>query len=102
MVLFALVVLWAAARAAITVCVAEVKNGKLIVTRGALAPRVLDDLRDIVKRPRVRSATLRVVRAKDKARIEVRGNVGEAQLQRLRNVIGNTPLAQLTRKTRKG
>lgn len=96
-----LLLVWANARAAITIAVAEVKDGKLELTRGGLSPRVLGDLRDIVARPRIKSATLRIVRAKDRARIEVTGEVSEQHVQRLRNVIGNVPLAQLVKASRK-
>ena len=87
--------LWFSARSAITVCVAEVEKGKLRVTKGGLAPRFLEDLRDVVRRPRVKLATIRVLRAKDRARIEVKGEISDAQLQQLRNVIGSAPLAKL-------
>ena len=90
-----LVVLWLAARSAITVCLAEVRDGKLTITRGAIAPRVLADLRDVVKKPRVKRATIRIVRAKDRARAEMSGDLSEAQIQRVRNVVGTVPLAQL-------
>lgn len=92
----ALTALWFATRAAITVCVAEIDKGKLRVVRGALAPRVLDDLRDIVRKPKVAWAVLRITRAKDMARLEVKGDISKDQLQQLRNVVGTTPLAKLT------
>ena len=95
-----LVALWVSSRAAITIAVAEIRDGKLEVTRGAISPRVLGDLRDVVARPRVASATLRILRAKDRARVEVRGKVSEQQVQRLRNVVGNVPVAQLVKATR--
>jgi uncharacterized protein DUF3634 len=96
-----LLLVWANARAAITIAVAEIRNGKIELTRGALSPRVLDDLRDVVLRPPIKSASLRIVRAKDRARIEVRGKVSEQQLQRLRNVVGNVRVAQLMRTDRR-
>jgi hypothetical protein len=96
-----LVLVWANARAAITIAVAEVKDGKMEITRGALSPRVVSDMRDIVSRPRIKSATVRILRAKDHARVEVAGNVPEQQLQRLRNVVGTLPLAQLVKATRR-
>ncbi|HEY8040215.1 MAG TPA: DUF3634 family protein [Polyangiaceae bacterium] len=96
-----LLLVWANARSAITVAVAEVKDGKLELTRGGLSPRVLGDLRDIVARPRVKGATVRVIRAKDRARVEVTGDISEHQVQRLRNVIGNVPLAQLVKADRR-
>lgn len=96
-----LLLVWANSRAAITIAIAEIKEGKLELTHGGLAPRVLDDLRDIVSRPRIKSATLRIVRSKDHARIEVRGKVEDHQLQRLRNVVGNLRVAQLVRAGRR-
>jgi hypothetical protein len=51
-----------------------------------------------VRRPKVKGATLRILREKGHARLEARGDFSEEQLQRLRNVIGTIPLAQLTRK----
>lgn len=94
--LAALVLLWFAARGAITLCIAEVREGKLEVTHGGLAPRVLADLSDVLVRPRVERATLRVVRARDHAKVEATGDLTAAQLQQLRNVIGSVPLAKLS------
>jgi hypothetical protein len=96
-----LTLVWANARAAITIAVAEIRDGKLEVTRGGLSPRVLGDLRDIASRPRIKSATVRVIRAKDRARVEVHGEVSEQQVQRFRNVIGNVPVAQLVKANRR-
>lgn len=96
-----LLLVWANARAAITIALAEVRDGKLELARGTLSPRVLGDLRDIVSRPSIKSATLRIVRAKDHARVEVHGEVSEQQLQRLRNVIGNVRIAQLVKADRR-
>lgn len=88
--------LWAAARAAVTVCVIDVRGGKAHVARGALARRVLSDIEDVVARPRIERATLRIVRSQGHARLEVTGDVPDTQLQRLRNVVGSVPLAKLT------
>jgi hypothetical protein len=96
-----LLLVWASSRNAITIAVAEVQDGKLEVTRGGLSPRVVGDLRDVVSRPKVKSATLRILRQKDRARIEVHGEISEQQVQRLRNVVGNVPVAQLVRAGRK-
>ena len=96
-----LTLVWAQSRAAITIAVAEIRDGKLEITRGGLSPRVLGDLRDVASRPRIESATLRIIRAKDRARVEVQGKVSEQQVQRFRNVIGNVPVAQLVKATRR-
>jgi hypothetical protein len=94
-IVVALIALWAASRAAITVCVLEVTSGKVSLRRGAIAPRILADLEDVVERPRVAAATLRVVRDAGRARLEIQGDVSEPQKQRLRNVVGALPLAKL-------
>jgi hypothetical protein len=100
-VAFLLTLVWASARSAVTVAVVEVRDGKLELVRGGLSPRVLGDLRDVVARPPIRSATLRIVRGKPHGRVEVRGKVSEQQVQRLRNVVGNVPMAQLVKATRR-
>jgi hypothetical protein len=91
----ALVALWLSARAAITVCVAEVRDGRVEVTRGGIAPRLLADLADVVARPAVARATIRVVRSSGAAEVEMRGDLSAAQMQQIRNVIGSVPLAKL-------
>ena len=96
-----LLLVWVNARAAITIALLEIVDGETRVTRGGLSPRVLEELRDVASRPRIKSATLRIVRAKDRARIEVRGNVSDQQLQRLRNIVGNVRLSQLARAGRR-
>jgi hypothetical protein len=96
-----LLLVWSRSRAAITLAVAEIRQGKVEITRGGLAPRVLGDLRDIASRPRIDSATLRIVRARDRARVEIRGAVSDVQTQRIRNVIGNVPVAQLVKASRR-
>jgi hypothetical protein len=94
--LLAMLLLWFSARSAITVCVAEVRDGKLEVTHGGVAPRILADLGDVLRRPRVERATLRIVRSRGHAEVQASGDLTEAQLQQLRNVIGSVPLAKLT------
>jgi hypothetical protein len=90
-----LLVVWGSARSAITIAVLEIRDGKLEVIKGGLSPRVLGDLRDVALRPRIESATLRIIRAKDRARVEIQGKVGDPQVQRIRNVVGTVPVAQL-------
>jgi hypothetical protein len=93
--LLAVALLWLAARSAITVCIAEVRDGKLEVTHGGLAPRILADLTDVLRRPRVERATLRIVRARARAQVEATGDLTPGQLQQIRNVVGSVPLAKL-------
>jgi hypothetical protein len=85
------------ARAAVTVCVMEVKNGKVRVVRGMIAPRILSDIADVVAKPSVQRATVRITRSGGYARLHVKGVVPEGQRQQLRNVVGSVPLAQLAR-----
>ena len=87
--------LWASARAATTVAVVEIRDGKVEVKSGGLAPRILGDIKDIARRPKIARATLRISRDKDRAALTVRGTVSEAQEQQLRNVVGSVPLAKL-------
>jgi hypothetical protein len=89
------VALWVSARSAITVCVLEVRGGAVRVARGALAPGILSDIEDVMARPRVDAATLRIVRNEGLARLDVSGNVSPEQRQQLRNVVGSVPLAKL-------
>ena len=97
MLAIALAALWVAARSAVTVMVAEISDGRLEVMKGGVSERVLADLRDVVKRPKVKRATLRITRAKDRAQVHVSGDVSAAQQQQLRNVVGTVPLAKLVR-----
>ncbi len=96
-----LLLVWANARAAITIALMEIKDGEIRLTRGALSPRVLDDLRDVASQPRIKSASVRIVRAKDHARVQVHGSVSDHQLQRIRNIVGNVSLSQLVRARRR-
>ena len=90
-----------AVRNALTILVAEVKDGVVVVKRGGVAPRVLADLADVVARPPVRSATLRIARSNGGAVLAARGDLSEAQLQQLRNVIGTVPRAMLVNTRRR-
>jgi hypothetical protein len=93
--------LWLSARRAITICVLEVVEGKVTLTKGSLSPRVLSDVEDVVRKPKVKSATLRLSRAKDFATLEASGSLTKTQRQQLQNLIGNVPVAKLAG-TRRG
>ncbi len=98
----ALGMLWFAARGAITLLVAEVREGTLEVTRGAVAPRIVADLSDVVaRRPHVRRGTIRILRSGGRATVETSGDFSAAQEQQLRNVVGSVPLAKLVNATAK-
>ena len=99
--LAALVALWLAARAATTVCVLEVERGRVRVTRGGIAPRVLGDIADVVRRPAVARATVRITRDGGRAALAMTGDLTPDQRQQLRNVVGTVPLARLGRARRR-
>ncbi|HEY2514275.1 MAG TPA: DUF3634 family protein [Polyangiaceae bacterium] len=88
-------------RNALIILVAEVKDGVVRVKRGGVAPRVLADLADVVARPPVRAATLRIERSNGRAVLAARGDLSDAQLQQLRNVIGTVPRAMLVNTRRR-
>jgi len=93
--LLGLLALWSSARAAVTICVIEVAGGRARIQKGSLSQKVLGDVQEIVRRPKVKVGTLRIVRAKDFAKLDARGTFSAEQLQQLRNVIGNVPVAKL-------
>ena len=95
----AMLLLWAAARNATTVCVLEISKGKVTVTRGGIAPRVLSDIRDVAARPKVSHATVRITRSRGRAVVDLHGELSKDQRQRIRNVIGTVPLQKLARKS---
>ena len=96
-----LLLVWASARAAITIAVLRIESGSVEVTRGGLPPRVLADVRDVAARPKIESATVRILRDRGRARVQIEGKVDERHVQRLRNVIGNVPVARLLSGTRR-
>jgi hypothetical protein len=100
-VALALAALWAAARAAITICVLDVSDGRVVVRRGGIAPRILADIGDVAMRPPIGQATLRITRDAGRAKLEAEGTLSPEQSQRLRNVVGSVPLATLTNARRR-
>jgi hypothetical protein len=94
-VIVGLAALYAAARRAITVAVLSVADGDLVVRTGGIAPRVLADLRDVVRRDKTAHGTVRIVKDRGRAKCEFSGTFPDAQAQRIRNVVGGLPLAKL-------
>ncbi len=92
-----LTALWVSARAAITICVLDVREGVTRRVRGDISPAVLADLRDVLANPPVERARLRIVRDAGTAQLQLHGHVPDAQRQRLLNVIGTVPVAKLAR-----
>ncbi len=75
--------------------VLEVHGGRAVVRRGKLPPRLRQDLDDVLRRAGVQRVRLRVLRAGDAARLEIRPSLGAGTEQQLRNVLGTWPLARL-------
>ena len=74
----------------------EVDGRRVRFVRGRIPQRLLDDLADVLRRPPVSHARLRAVSEDRRPRIVVSsGNVGEGQLQQLRNVLGTWELAKI-------
>jgi hypothetical protein len=94
-VAIALGLLYRSARRAITIAELEVRNGTVRVVHGGLAPGVLQDLRDIAGRPKIKGARILVLRSHGRAEVRLEGSVSADQTQRIRNVIGCVPLAKL-------
>lgn len=72
----------------------SVREGKLLVIRGAVPTSLLHGIADVVQRDRVKTATIRAVKADGHARLVASG-VADGTAQRLRNVFGSHPLQKL-------
>jgi hypothetical protein len=90
-----LAALWLAAKRAITVLQANIVDGELIVRRGVIAPRVLEGMRVVVKRSKIKRGSVRIERDAGRARLICSVSIPGADAQRLRNVVGSVPIAQL-------
>jgi len=92
-VFVALVLLWAS-RGSEIFCV-SVRNGRVLVVRGRAPAQLVVQIREVVQRPPVRSATIRAIKAEMGARLVVSGDIDEGRAQRLRNLFGLYPAAKL-------
>ena len=75
--------------------VLDVRKGTTSFRRGRMPQRLLDDIGDVVRKPRVLSATIRVVTEGGTARVIAKGQINEGQIQRVRNVLGTYEVAQI-------
>ena len=82
--------------------VLRVRKGRVHFVRGRIPRALLEDIGDVVRRPRVVSAELRVVREGGRPRLLARGQLDEGQTQRLRNVLGRWQVAQIRAGRRPG
>jgi hypothetical protein len=88
-----IVVLVVLSRANEIFCI-SVRDGKLLVVRGAVPSALLHGLADVVRRERVTHATIRAVKGDGHARLVASG-VTDGVAQRLRNVFGTHPIQKL-------
>jgi Protein of unknown function (DUF3634) len=72
-----------------------VEQGQARHVRGRIPRPLLSDIEDIVARPRVTSAEIRVVTAQGRPEVHVSGKLTADQVQRLRNVVGKFQVAQI-------
>lgn len=77
--------------------VLRVDDGKVSVVRGRIPQRLLDDVADVVARPRPAGARIRAVSDGGRPRLVAEGALRPEQLQRLRNVLGLWTVAQIRR-----
>jgi hypothetical protein len=74
----------------------EVTRGKMRVLRGRAPARLLNDLEDVVRRPKVPFATVRIVSENGKPRVLLsKGKIKDGQIQQLRNVVGRFQVAEI-------
>jgi hypothetical protein len=71
------------------------RDGVVTVLRGRIPPRLLSDIRDIMKRPPLVPAKIRIVVEDSAPRVYVEGELSDAQKQRLRNVVSTWPVAKI-------
>lgn len=71
----------------------EVRDGKPRFVKGRVPPRLLEDFSDVLRRPTLQRATIRIVLDGGAPRVVATG-VSEDQLQQLRNVAGAYTVAQ--------
>jgi hypothetical protein len=100
--LLALALLFFATRRDITLCELEIAKGEVVVVRGGISPRVLGDLQDVARRARIKRGSIRILRAKDRARLEASDDIAKEHLQTLRNVVGSVPLDKLLAGAKRG
>ena len=82
--------------------VVDVNDGKATLRRGRVPPRLLADMRDVVKQPAVASASVRVTIENTRPMLRVTsGAISDAQVQRLRNVVGTWTTKQIREGARK-
>lgn len=75
--------------------VVEVRKGRPKFVRGRMPQRLLDEIGSVVRRPRVVSGRIRVVKERGRPRVMAKGQFNDGHLQRLRNVVGMYEVSQI-------
>lgn len=78
-----------------TLFVLSVREGRVLVVRGGVPTGFLSEARDVIQRARVQSGTIRAQKGENACRLAFSGDIDEGTQQRLRNVFGRFPAAQL-------
>jgi hypothetical protein len=75
--------------------VLRVSRGRVEVVRGGVPPRLLADLRDVLRRDAGADGVVRVTTDAGRARVDAKGKLAPELLQRLRNVVGTWDVAKI-------
>lgn len=73
----------------------KLRGGRLMLARGRIPQRLLNDMADVVRDAGVSACTIRGLSEGNRAVVEARGELGEGHRQRLRNVIAQWPVARI-------
>jgi hypothetical protein len=71
------------------------RGHRLRIVRGRIPQKLLDDIGDILRRPPVEDAEIRVVVEDRAPRVYVQGELSEAQRQQLRNTVSMWPVVKI-------
>src|SRR4051794_18783738 len=72
-----------------------VRDGRTLLVRGRIPRNLHVNLAAVVEAPPVRSGTIKVVKTEMGAQLSTSGDIDEGREQRMRNVLGLYPAAQL-------
>ena len=71
------------------------RGERLRIVRGRIPQKLLADIGDILRRPPVNDAVIRVVVEDRAPRVYVEGDLSDAQRQQLRNTVSMWPVARI-------
>lgn len=73
----------------------RLQGGRLRVVRGRIPQELLNDMADVLRHPPVERGSIRGVSEDGRAQVYAKGDLSEAQQQRLRNVLGRWPVPRI-------